>query len=814
MSGIGTGVDFAIPNIAKDLFKTTVDAADINNPRNDQSSIIKLDNGRLLIAYSRFSDDPLDSSPSAIYAAYSMDEGKSWEEPFELQPNITDTIGTYIPSFFRKSNGNILMFFFVRILPVPTPESQLWVIEYDQDLNIITPAADIGLATGYYPIAPDRLFYDEVSDLLLMPYQKLISGNGNSPTSVYESRLLTSDNEGATWTDSGLSIGSDLLLYNTYGGATEPGIFKTPQGKLIYYFRTLVGGVYAAEMTYSGDYSFGSYYKLYDAGNAQSCIKLWEEKNLLIAASTRGNEYDAFTRKHIDILTSTDGLSWSKTYELDSTVDSYTINEPTVYIDNNNNYVLFAYSKTVSSTSYYDILTKRFSADNFKYNYKPTFFNGLSDNGQGLIYNGIQRQIIDNPAGYVVKLRDPKQGQFKSISTESGAIKITLPNNSNTHISIRGTVFEQTTNKCFTFNISCNFFASIFTARIEGSDNSVNYTVRFVNDTKPKIYIGELASSWNRLHVTIDEISASHAANLELLSKDWEIGLETNSFGTVTATKTNNFIYGNLQQPLTGLTTASYASIDATDTHLTAFAKLQAQADAFKTIIVVNPDLDNLGGHNKTILATGTIANAPTTGNLFVLTIENTTLTGTKKQLVFSQNTNEIYHRRGVGYPWVKLANSDDLLIKADLVAGKVPASQLPSYVDDVLEYPDLGSFPVTGETGKIYVATDTNKTYRWTGTVYVEISPSNVTIINASATLDFPSTAVGAKSDLLLSVPGAEMSDTVVLGIPHPSIQNAGVFVAWVDKPDSVTIRFMHNDPVNPVDPPSGLFKIKIIKD
>ena len=56
---------------------------------------------------------------------------------------------------------------------------------------------------------------------------------------------------------------------------------------------------------------------------------------------------------------------------------------------------------------------------------------------------------------------------------------------------------------------------------------------------------------------------------------------------------------------------------------------------------------------------------------------------------------------------------------------GKVPAAQLPSYVDDVLEYNALAEFPETGETGKIYVAKDNNKTYRWSGTAYVEISAS-----------------------------------------------------------------------------------------
>lgn len=58
-------------------------------------------------------------------------------------------------------------------------------------------------------------------------------------------------------------------------------------------------------------------------------------------------------------------------------------------------------------------------------------------------------------------------------------------------------------------------------------------------------------------------------------------------------------------------------------------------------------------------------------------------------------------------------------------VDSKVPAAYLPSYVDDVEEYANLASFPVTGESGKIYIDLATNKTYRWTGSVYVEISAS-----------------------------------------------------------------------------------------
>jgi hypothetical protein len=54
---------------------------------------------------------------------------------------------------------------------------------------------------------------------------------------------------------------------------------------------------------------------------------------------------------------------------------------------------------------------------------------------------------------------------------------------------------------------------------------------------------------------------------------------------------------------------------------------------------------------------------------------------------------------------------------------GKVLASQLPSYVDDVLEFANAAARPATGETGKIYVTLDNGKIFRWSGSTYIEIS-------------------------------------------------------------------------------------------
>lgn len=59
---------------------------------------------------------------------------------------------------------------------------------------------------------------------------------------------------------------------------------------------------------------------------------------------------------------------------------------------------------------------------------------------------------------------------------------------------------------------------------------------------------------------------------------------------------------------------------------------------------------------------------------------------------------------------------------KADLVSGKIPSSQLPSYVDDIIETANYAALPVTGETGKLYITLDDNKLFRWSGSVYIEI--------------------------------------------------------------------------------------------
>jgi len=94
-------------------------------------------------------------------------------------------------------------------------------------------------------------------------------------------------------------------------------------------------------------------------------------------------------------------------------------------------------------------------------------------------------------------------------------------------------------------------------------------------------------------------------------------------------------------------------------------------------------------------------------------------------------NINSLTSNFGVSWGQITgtLSNQTDLnnalALKANLVGGKVPASELPSYVDDVVEVANFAALPATGETGKIYITLDNNKIYRWSGSTYIEIADS-----------------------------------------------------------------------------------------
>lgn len=95
-------------------------------------------------------------------------------------------------------------------------------------------------------------------------------------------------------------------------------------------------------------------------------------------------------------------------------------------------------------------------------------------------------------------------------------------------------------------------------------------------------------------------------------------------------------------------------------------------------------------------------------------------------------NTKITYDSKGLILSGSNLEASDIPNLDASkITSGIIDSSRLPSFVDDVIEYPNLASFPIDGESGKIYIALDTNKTYRWSGSTFVYITSGAVDSVN-----------------------------------------------------------------------------------
>lgn len=105
-----------------------------------------------------------------------------------------------------------------------------------------------------------------------------------------------------------------------------------------------------------------------------------------------------------------------------------------------------------------------------------------------------------------------------------------------------------------------------------------------------------------------------------------------------------------------------------------------------------------------------------------MIRIANTTLSTARAAVITANQTSNYVKQKLIELDESKgapngIATLDD--------SGRVPSAQLPSYVDDVLEFNTKNDFPITGESSKIYIDKSTEKTYRWSGSIYIEISKS-----------------------------------------------------------------------------------------
>ena len=206
----------------------------------------------------------------------------------------------------------------------------------------------------------------------------------------------------------------------------------------------------------------------------------------------------------------------------------------------------------------------------------------------------------------------------------------------------------------------------------------------------------DLSLATKELNNKISELATKTESDLSTLRADLE--------SSISVTKTD------LESKITELATKTDAKFQATDSKI----------EATKTELQTN--IDNLSHrHDDDIKDIRREIEEATAGSNEALNTHIQDKSNphqvTKEQVGLGNVTDDAQVKRSeMGMP-EGVATLD--------ATGKVPSSQLPSFVDDVIEVDSFDLLPETGETGKIYVTKDTNLTYRWSGSQYVEISES-----------------------------------------------------------------------------------------
>lgn len=132
--------------------------------------------------------------------------------------------------------------------------------------------------------------------------------------------------------------------------------------------------------------------------------------------------------------------------------------------------------------------------------------------------------------------------------------------------------------------------------------------------------------------------------------------------------------------------------------------------------------------------------------------------------------------------------------------SGRVPSYQLPSYVDDVLEFSSMEFFPTVGESGKIYLDKMTNRQYRWSGTQYIEISNTialEETSDTAHYTVDFPYVLSWTKNNEIFYIPplGIDLTIDITMGgdvVLNRNLKSATcrIYCIWTAKTNSALLH------------------------
>ncbi len=223
----------------------------VGNPRNGEGSFIRLLDGRILYAYTKYyGESGSDEATARIDAIYSADEGESWSLSTPLLEKGEGDLNLMSVSLMRMQNGDLGVLYLRKteragkILCLP-----YFVRSADEGKSFSAPIPCLD-TDGYYIVNNDRLIRLS-SGRILFPF----AYHGESLTSLHPGALSVcySDDDGRSFQTMKMLVRSP---YNDKTQLQEPGLFALADGRLWLYCRTGYGHQYQAFSIDEGE-SFG-----------------------------------------------------------------------------------------------------------------------------------------------------------------------------------------------------------------------------------------------------------------------------------------------------------------------------------------------------------------------------------------------------------------------------------------------------------------------------------------------------------------------------------------------------------------------------
>jgi len=227
-----------MPNRVPERYETILADVDESNPRNGEAAILPLQDGCLLLAWTRFSGGGRDHSGAEIWARLSEDGGYTWQAPYLLQENV-GRCNVMSVGFLRLHSGTLLFGFAVKNHP---SEDCRYTIRHSRDEGRTWGAPVLAIPEpGYFVVNNDRLRQTSQGRLLL-PAAKAVDARYHCVSTCF-----TSDDEGRTW-----QRRAPYLDLPGPVGLQEPGVVECGDGSLWMYTRTDRGSIYACRSVDAG----------------------------------------------------------------------------------------------------------------------------------------------------------------------------------------------------------------------------------------------------------------------------------------------------------------------------------------------------------------------------------------------------------------------------------------------------------------------------------------------------------------------------------------------------------------------------------